>query len=78
MDAELVTSLADCTAASAVIGSMVASVGQAQTMDVYNAIASSNLGKDLGPYMMSKVDPADAMAAYLAFLEFKDAVKASM
>ena len=47
-------------------------------MDVYNAIASFNLGTDIGPYMMSKVNAADAKAAYSAFLEFKDVVKASM
>ena len=37
-----------------------------------------NLGNDVGPYMMSKVNAADAKAAYSAFLEFKDVVKASM
>merc|ERR1739843_74465 len=47
------------------------------SMDVYNAIASFNLGTDIGPYMMSKVNAADAKAAYSAFLEFKDVVKAS-
>eukprot|EP00972_Heterocapsa_arctica_P102806 15153083-Heterocapsa_arctica.AAC.1 len=47
-------------------------------MDVYNAIKEFNLGKDVGPYMMSKVNAADASAAYTAFLEFKEAVKASM
>ena len=57
---------------------MVASAGESKTMDVYNAFAGFNLGKDVGPYMMSKVNAADAKAAYSAFLEFKDAVKASM
>ena len=47
-------------------------------MEVYNAFSGFNLGKDVGPYMMSKVNAADASAAYSAFLEFKDAVKASM
>ena len=60
------------------IGHMVASAGQSKTTDVYNAIAKFNLGKDVGPYMMSKVNAADASTAYKAFLEFKDAVKASM
>ena len=78
MDGSLVTSLADYTAINAAIGHMVASAGQAKTMDVYNSIAGFNLGKDIGPYMMSKVNAADAKAAYVAFLEFKNAVKASM
>merc|ERR1712136_421948 len=46
-------------------------------MDVYNAIAKFNLGKDVGPYMMSKVSQSDAEAAYKAFLEFKDVVKSA-
>jgi hypothetical protein len=73
-----VTSLADYTAVNAAIGHMVASAGQAKTMAVYNAIDSFKLGKDVGPYMMSKVNAADASAAYSAFLEFKDVVKASL
>merc|ERR1739841_171822 len=77
MDGKLVTSLADYEAVNAAIGHMVASAGESKTMDVYNAIAGFNLGKDVGPYMMSKVNAADASAAYKAFLEFKDAVKAS-
>ena len=78
MDGKLVTSLADYTAMNAAIGHMVASAGEAKTMDVYNSIASFNLGTDIGPYMMSKVNAADAKAAYSAFLEFKDVVKASI
>ena len=78
IDGKGVTSLADYTAVNAAIGHMVASAGEAKTMDVYNAIDSFKLGSDVGPYMMSKVNAADAKAAYSAFLEFKDAVKASM
>ena len=78
IDGSGVTSLADYTAVNAAIGHMVASAGESKTMDVYNAFAGFNLGKDVGPYMMSKVNAADASAAYTAFLEFKDAVKASM
>ena len=77
-DGKGVTSLADYTAVNAAIGHMVASAGEAKTMDVYNAIDAFKLGSDVGPYMMSKVNAADAKAAYSAFLEFKDAVKASM
>ena len=78
IDGKGVTSLADYTAVNAAIGHMVASAGEAKTMDVYNAIDAFKLGSDVGPYMMSKVNAADAKAAYSAFLEFKDAVKASM
>merc|ERR1712107_870043 len=77
VDGKGVTTLADYTATNAAIGHMVASAGTAKTMDVYNAFAKFNLGKDVGPYMMSKVTQSDAEAAYKAFLEFKDVVKAS-
>ena len=77
MDSKLVTPLADYTAINAAIGHMVASAGNSKTMDVYNAIAKFNLGKDVGPYMMSKVNQGDAEAAYKAFLEFKDVVKSA-
>ena len=77
VDGKGVTTLADYTATNAAIGHMVASAGTAKTMDVYNAIAKFNLGKDVGPYMMSKVSQSDAEAAYKAFLEFKDVVKAA-
>merc|ERR1712121_389098 len=62
---------------STAISHMVASAGNSKTMDVYNAIAKFNLGKDVGPYMMSKVNQGDAEAAYKAFLEFKDVVKSA-
>jgi len=77
VDGKGVTTLADYTATNAAIGHMVASAGTAKTMDVYNAFAKFNLGKDVGPYMMSKVTQSDAEAAYKAFLEFKDVVKAA-
>jgi hypothetical protein len=77
IDAQGVTTLADYTAINAAIGHMVASVPASKTMDVYNALAGFSLGKDVGPYMMSKVNAADASAAYKAFLDFKDVVKAS-
>ena len=72
-----VTSLADYTAINAAIGHMIASVPASQTMAVYNAFAGFNMGSDIGPYMMSKVNAGDAEAAYKAFMEFKDVVKAS-
>jgi len=67
--------LQDYVKINTAIGQMVASVPEKYTMDVYNAFAKFNLGKDVGPYMMSKVKQADAEKAYQAFLEFKDVVK---
>eukprot|EP00439_Symbiodinium_sp_Y106_P026943 s6014_g3.t1 len=77
MDSKGVATLADYTAINAAIGHMIASVPASQTMDVYNAFAKFNLGTDVGPYMMSKVNEADAKAAYQALMDFKDVVKAS-
>jgi len=77
VDGKLVTSLADYTAVNGALGHMIASAPASKTMDVYNAFAKFNLGSDVGPYMMSKVNQGDAEAAYKAFLEFKDVVKAS-
>jgi hypothetical protein len=51
---------------------------KAKTVDVHNAIAKFNLGKDIGPYMMFKVNAADAKSAYVAFLDVMNVVKASM
>merc|ERR1712232_367798 len=78
VDANGVTPLEDYTKINAAIGHMVASAGEAKTMAVYNALDAFALGKDVGPYMMSKVDAFNAKRAYEAFLEFKDVVKASM
>lgn len=77
MDQKLVIPLSDYTAINAAIGHMVASAGNTKTMDVYNAFAKFDLGKDVGPYMMSKVSQKDAEAAYKAFLDFKDVIKQS-
>merc|ERR1719293_323936 len=75
VDSKLVVPLSAFTAINAAIGHMIKSAGNSKTMDVYNAIAKFNLGKDVGPYMMSKVSQGDAEAAYKALLEFKDVVK---
>ena len=77
MDSKGVATLADYTAINVAIGHMIASVPASQTMDVYNAFNKCSLGKDVGPYMMSKVNAADAKAAYQALMDFKDVVKAS-
>nr|AET21308.1 chloroplast soluble peridinin-chlorophyll a-binding protein precursor [Symbiodinium muscatinei] len=77
MDSKLVATLDDYTAINSAIGHMIASVPASKTMGVYNAFAKFSLGSDVGPYMMSKVNAADAKAAYEALLAFKDVVKAS-
>merc|ERR1712222_265609 len=61
---------------NAALGRVVASVPEATVMDVYNAVfAITDPG--VPAYMKSLVNGADAEKAYSAFLEFKDAVKAS-
>lgn len=76
MDSKLVAPLADYTAVNAGIGKMIASVPQSQVMDVYNAMAK--ITSPLVPNnIFATVNPNDAQAAYNAFLDFKDVVKAS-
>jgi len=70
-----VLSKADYEAVNAAIGRMIASVPESQTMDVYNSF-SKLTSPDVPPFLMSTVNEADAKAAYAAFLEFKDVVKA--
>jgi len=71
-----VTSKADWEAVNAALGRVVASVPEATVMDVYNAV-SGITDPGVPAYMKSLVNGADAEKAYSAFLEFKDAVKAS-
>jgi len=76
MDAKLVASLSDFEGINAALGKVIASVPTSQVMDVYNFF-----GKIVSPvvpnYLYSSVNPADATAAYLALLKFKDVVKAA-
>ena len=56
---------------------------QAKTLDVYNAwagimAAAVASGKAIPEYLIGTVNPADAKAAYDAFLKFKDVVKSTM
>merc|ERR1712127_819417 len=68
---------ADFEAINAGLGKAVASVPTSKVMDVYNAMAKV-IGNSLVPnYLYSTVNPNDAQAAYNAFLEFKDVVKAA-
>lgn len=70
------TSKGDWEAVNAALGRVVASVPEATVMDVYNAV-SAITDPGVPAYMKSLVNGADAEKAYSAFLEFKDAVKAS-
>merc|ERR1712066_110366 len=77
MDAKGVLSQADFAAINAGIGKTVASVPTSKVMDVYNAMAKVLSGTPVPNYLYSTVNPNDAQAAYNAFLEFKDVVKAA-
>jgi len=76
VDAKGVPTLGDYAAINAAIGTLIASVPASKTMDVYNAFAKI-VSPDVGKFNMATVVPDDAKAAYSAFLEFKDVVKAS-
>merc|ERR1719160_641420 len=55
---------------------MIASVPESKTMDVYDSVKAL-IGKDVPEYLMSKVNEADARAAYQALIEFTEVVKAN-
>jgi len=75
VDANGVTSKTDYAAVNAAIGRLVASVPESTTMDVYNAF-DAVVPKSVADYQMSQVNEADARAAYAAFMDFKEVVKA--
>ena len=77
MDAKGVLSQADFEAINAGLGKAVASVPTSKVMDVYNAMAKVIGDSPVPNYLYSTVNPNDAQAAYNAFLEFKDVVKAA-
>jgi len=74
-DANLVTSQQNYEQTIAAIGRMIASIPEEKTMAIYN-----DFGKLVDPgvpkYLMDSVSQADAKAAYEAFMDFKDVVKA--
>merc|ERR1712050_692750 len=76
MDAKLVTTLDDYTAINGALGKAIASVPSSQVMDVYNSFAKI-LDPVIANNLYSLVVPNDAQAAYTAFLNFKDIVKAA-
>merc|ERR1719254_126265 len=71
-----VTSKSDYEAINVALGRAIASVPESQVMDVYNSF-SSLVSSEVPAYLMSTVKEADAKAAYSAFLQFKDVVKAN-
>jgi len=77
MDAKGVMTQEDYKAILAGIGKTIASVPRSSVMDVYYAVGK--LVGDIGipNYVYSKQNPADAMAAYGALMEFKDTVRAA-
>merc|ERR1712050_192410 len=77
MDAKGVLSQADFQAINTGLGKAVASVPTSKVMDVYNAMAKVIGDSPVPNYLYSTVNPNDAQAAYNAFLEFKDVVKAA-
>jgi len=77
MDSKGVMTLEDFKAILAGIGKTVASVPEAVVMRVYTEM-SKLVGKSTSAvpqFVLSKQNPSDAMAAYSAFMEFKDTVK---
>jgi len=76
VDARGVTTQADFAAINAGLGKAIASVPTAKVMDVYNGFAKV-VDAQVPNYLMRTVNAGDARAAYAAFLDFKDVVKAS-
>merc|ERR1712061_397320 len=70
-----VTSKGDFKAINAALGRAIASVPESKVMDVYNSF-SGLVSSDVPSYLMSTVKEADAKAAYVALMDFKDVVKA--
>merc|ERR1719388_279252 len=76
MDSKLVATQGDYTAVNAALGKLIASVPQSQVMDVYNAFGKI-LSSVVPNYLYKAFGNADAQAAYLGLLGFKDVVKAA-
>jgi len=76
IDANGVTSAADCEALKATMGRVIASVPASKVMDVCNAF-SGVLGSQIPNNMFSLADPLAANSAAKAFYEFQDVVKVS-
>merc|ERR550525_1467311 len=71
-----VCSESQMTAIYVAVGRMIASVPESKTMDVYDSV-SALVDPKVPEYLMSKVNEADARAAYAALIEFTEVVKAN-
>jgi hypothetical protein len=76
MDGKLVTDAANYQAVNAALGKVIASVPTSQVMDVYNAVGKIT-GSSIPNNLFSMSSPSEATAAYDAFIQFKDVVKAA-
>jgi len=77
MDAKGVLKQGDLEAILAGLGKAISSVPEATVMDVYNEM-SNLVGESNGQipkFVYAKQNPADAMAAYNALMDFKDTVR---
>jgi len=76
MDSKLVTDADNYEKVNAALGKAIASVPSSQVMDVFNAMAKVT-GSSVPNNLFSMSAPSEATAAYDAFLQFKDVVKAA-
>jgi len=77
IDGKGVTTAADYEAVNAALGKLIASVPQSQVMDVYNSFAKILGSGVVANNLFAFSKGADAIGAYSAFLNFKEAVKAA-
>merc|ERR1712159_167455 len=77
MDAKGVLSQGDFEAINTGLGKAIASVPTSTVMDVYNEMAKLVGSSPIPNFLLSKVNPQDAVAAYNGLMEFKDVVKAA-
>jgi len=76
MDSKLVTDADNYEKVNAALGKVIASVPSNQVMDVFNSMAKIT-SSSVPNKMFSMAAPSEATAAYDAFIQFKDVVKAA-
>jgi hypothetical protein len=77
MDANGVLTQKDFEAVLAGLGKSISSVPRASVMSVFNEMNNLVGNSGMANYLYSKQDPAKAVTAYSALIEFKDAVAAN-
>eukprot|EP00440_Ansanella_granifera_P023577 gb/GFBE01025599.1/.p1 GENE.gb/GFBE01025599.1/~~gb/GFBE01025599.1/.p1 ORF type:complete len:396 (+),score=116.73 gb/GFBE01025599.1/:1-1188(+) len=77
MDDKAMMTEEDYKAILAGIGKTVASVPAASVMDVYNSMGGLVTSPGIPQHVYGKQNPKDALDAYMAFMEFKDTVRAA-